>query len=113
MIFTIVVKFPSIPEQEQFSRDLPGDYGERGNARCTTVGRIKQPMRGTEKTENRSGLDYPATFFACALAFAHRFFAALAIAARPAADKTRFFTTFSSRFVESPKALAAASKPRR
>jgi len=29
--------------------------------------------------------NYPATFFACALTFAHRFFAALAIAARPAA----------------------------
>jgi hypothetical protein len=35
--------------------------------------------------------DYPATFFACFLTFAYRFFAALAIAARPAADKTRFF----------------------
>jgi hypothetical protein len=50
-------------------------------------------------------LDYPAAFFACALTFAHRFFAALAIAARPAADSTRFFTLFSSLFVESPKAL--------
>jgi hypothetical protein len=42
---------------------------------------------------------YPATFFACALTFAHRFFAALAIAALPAADNTRFFTLFDSWFV--------------
>jgi hypothetical protein len=31
---------------------------------------------------------YPPTFFACALTFAHRFFAAFAIAALPAADRT-------------------------
>jgi hypothetical protein len=37
-------------------------------------------------------LGYPATFFACALTFAHRFFAALAIAALPAADRTRLLT---------------------
>jgi hypothetical protein len=35
-------------------------------------------------------LAYP--FFACALTFAHRFFAAPAIAALPAADRTRFLT---------------------
>jgi hypothetical protein len=39
---------------------------------------------------------YPATFFACFLTFAHRFFAAFANAALPAADKTRFFTLFIS-----------------
>ena len=33
------------------------------------------------------GLSYPATFFACALIFACRFFAPLAIAARPAEKK--------------------------
>jgi hypothetical protein len=38
------------------------------------------------------GLGYSAALFACALTFAHRFFAALIIAARPAADKTRFLT---------------------
>jgi hypothetical protein len=53
---------------------------------------------------------YLATFFACALTFLQRFFAALAIAALPAADRTRFFTPFSSRLVESPKAFAATSK---
>jgi hypothetical protein len=35
---------------------------------------------------------YPTTFFACALTFAHRFFAALAIFALPAVDRTRFLT---------------------
>jgi hypothetical protein len=30
-------------------------------------------------------------FLACFLTFAHRFFAALTIAARPAADETRLF----------------------
>ena len=54
---------------------------------------------------------YPTVFVACFLTFAHRFFAALAIAALPAADKTRFFTTFISLLVESAKAFAAASKP--
>jgi hypothetical protein len=32
--------------------------------------------------------DYPATFFACFLMVAHRFFAAFTIAALPAADST-------------------------
>jgi hypothetical protein len=36
--------------------------------------------------------DYPATFFARFLTLAHRVFAALIIAALPAADKTRFLT---------------------
>jgi hypothetical protein len=52
--------------------------------------------------------DYPATFFACALNFAHRFFVALPILALAEADSTRFFTTFSSFPAESPKAFAAA-----
>ena len=66
---------------------------------------------------DRSGRhsSYPTTFLACFLTFAHRFFAALAIAALPAADKTRFFTTFSSRFtcrlVELPNASAAEANP--
>ena len=54
---------------------------------------------------------YPATFFACARNFAHRFFVALPILALAAADKTRFFTIFSSLLVESPSALAAACTP--
>jgi hypothetical protein len=54
---------------------------------------------------------YPATFFACARNFAHRFFAAFPIFALAAADMTRFFTVFSSRLVESPKAFAAARTP--
>ncbi len=55
--------------------------------------------------------DYPAAFLACARTFAQRFFAAFAIFALPAADRTRFFTPVSSRFVESPKAFAAARTP--
>ena len=50
-------------------------------------------------------------FFACFLTFAHRFFAALIIAALPAADKTRFFTPRTSRSAEPPNALAAARTP--
>jgi hypothetical protein len=41
--------------------------------------------------------NYPVTFFACFLTFAHLFLAALAIPARPAADKTRFFMPTISR----------------
>jgi hypothetical protein len=62
-----------------------------------------------KKVENIT--HYPVTFLARALTFAQRFFAASAIAARPAADSTRFFTPFISLFVESPKALAAARTP--
>jgi hypothetical protein len=36
------------------------------------------------------------SYFACFLTFAHRFFAALIIAALPAADKTRFFASIAS-----------------
>jgi hypothetical protein len=43
-------------------------------------------------TGNGSTPNYPAVFFACFLTFAHRFFAAFAIAALPAADSTRFLT---------------------
>jgi len=43
-----------------------------------------------------------ATFFACFLTFAHRFFAAFTIAALPAADKTRFFAPTTSRSTECP-----------
>ena len=46
--------------------------------------------------------DSQAAFFASFLTFAHRFFAALAIAALPAADKTRFFTPMTSRSAEPP-----------
>jgi hypothetical protein len=60
-------------------------------------------------------MTYPAAFFACFLTFAHRFFAPLIFAALPAADKTRFFTLFSSRFtcrfVELPNASAAEANP--
>src|SRR6266403_884501 len=45
------------------------------------------------------------------LTFDHRFFAALIIAARPAADKTRFLTTLISLPVESPNAFSAARTP--
>jgi hypothetical protein len=45
---------------------------------------------------------------AWALSFAHRFLAALAIFALPAADKTRFFTFVTSFPVEFPSALVAA-----
>jgi hypothetical protein len=38
-------------------------------------------------------LELPSYFFACFLTFAQRFFAALTIAARPAAERTRFFAT--------------------
>jgi hypothetical protein len=58
---------------------------------------------------------YPATFFACFLTFAHRFFVAFTIAALPAADKTRFLTPrssrFTCRFVELPNASAAEANP--
>src|SRR5580704_9736162 len=54
---------------------------------------------------------YPATFFACFLTFAHRFFAPLIIAALPAADRTRFFTPLTSRSAECPRAFAAARTP--
>jgi hypothetical protein len=43
-------------------------------------------------------LNYPAIFLACALNFAHRFLAALAIFALAAADKTRLHASrFSAR----------------
>jgi hypothetical protein len=51
--------------------------------------------------------NYPATFFACARNFAHRFLAALPILPLAAADKTRFFTALSSLFVELPRAFIA------
>jgi hypothetical protein len=54
---------------------------------------------------------YAATFFACFLTFAHRFFAAFTIAALPAADKTRFFTPTTSRSAEPPNAFAAERTP--
>ena len=50
---------------------------------------------------------YATTFFARFLTFAHLFFAALAIAALPAADRTRFFTPTTSRSVECPTDFAA------
>jgi len=58
-----------------------------------------------------STLNYPATFFACFLTLAHRFFAAFTIAALPAAAKTRFFTPTSSRSAVLPTAFAAAWTP--
>jgi hypothetical protein len=64
-------------------------------------------MQGTKKIKNRPGLSYPAAFFACALTFAQGRFAALAIAARPAADRTRFFTPLISRFIAPPNAFAS------
>ena len=54
---------------------------------------------------------YAATFFACFLTFAHLFFAALAIAALPAADKMRFFAPMTSRSAEPLNAFAAARTP--
>jgi hypothetical protein len=44
-------------------------------------------------------------FFVRALTFAHRFLAALTIAALPAAESTRFFTTTTSHSVVWPKAF--------
>jgi hypothetical protein len=49
--------------------------------------------------------DSPTHFFARFLTFDHRFFAAFAIAALPAADKTRFLTPLTSGSAECPKAL--------
>src|ERR1700719_472223 len=63
---------------------------------------------GQDRTKVAACEGYPVTVLACARPFAHRFFAALAIFALPAADSTRFFVRFSSRPVESPKAFAAA-----
>jgi hypothetical protein len=40
---------------------------------------------------------YPATFFACFLTFAHRFFAASIMAARPVADSRRTLPTYVCR----------------
>ena len=54
--------------------------------------------------------DYPPSF-ACARTLAQRFFAAFAIFALPAADRTRVFARVSSCFVESPNAFAAARIP--
>jgi len=48
-----------------------------------------------------------ATFFAWLLTLAHRFLAAFAIAALPAAGSTRFLAPFRSRFAESPNAFAS------
>jgi hypothetical protein len=56
------------------------------------------------RLEDKSG--YPVAFFAFFLNFAHRFFAALAIAALPAADSVRLFTPTTSSSVECPKAFA-------
>jgi hypothetical protein len=63
----------------------------------------KALLEQRRQTTNRLAT-YPATFLACAWTFAHRFFAAFAIFALPAADSTRFFTSAISQFVESPKA---------
>jgi hypothetical protein len=60
-------------------------------------------------TGNGSTPNYPATFFASFLAFAHRLFAAFAIAARPAADSTRFFDATKG---DCRKAFLAAKKKR-
>ncbi len=90
----------------------------RGAQSITNKGKI-QPSTETDNTLDFTewldrtcgsprGGDYPATFFAWARTFAHRLFAARAIFALPAADNTRFFTRVSSRFVESPRAFAAA-----
>jgi hypothetical protein len=62
----------------------------------------------TFRQSNSYYAHYPATFFVCALTFAHRFFAAFAMAALPAADKTRFFGPMTSRSAEPPNAVAAA-----
>lgn len=56
--------------------------------------------------------DYAAILFSRFLTFAHLFFAALTIAALPAADNTRFFTPTTSRSAEEPNALAAAQRPK-
>jgi hypothetical protein len=52
-----------------------------------------------------------ATYFACFLTFAHRFFAPLIIAALPAAERTRFFAPTTSRSADCPKAFAAVRTP--
>jgi hypothetical protein len=69
-------------------------------------GRIGQRARSHVAAEYPR--TYPVTFFAWALTFAHRFFVAFEIAALPAADKTRFLTTPTSRSTEWPKAPATA-----
>ena len=63
------------------------------------------------RDRNGKHSSYRATFFACFLTFAHRFFAAFTIAALPAADRTRFFTPTTSRSAEPPNAFAAARTP--
>jgi hypothetical protein len=57
-------------------------------------------------TVRSTRLVYADNFFACFLTVAHRFFAAFAIAALPAADRTRFFTPTTSRSAEPPNAFA-------
>src|ERR1700730_6245942 len=81
------------------TRDFPSLQGNAVGEEETS--KLRNPRHGS--------LTYPATFFACARNFAHRFLAAFPIFALAAADSTRFFTPFSSRFVESPQAFAAAS----
>jgi hypothetical protein len=101
-------------------RDLPGGLYEVSE-RKTTVSRSQKLWRGFSFIPGalygpyRSGpsglrrsvagcaLTHSTPAFhhaACFLTFAHRFFAALAIAALPAADRTRFFTPMTSRSAE-------------
>jgi hypothetical protein len=54
-------------------------------------------MRRAKPTEVKFD---PTHVLACFLTLAHRFFAALAIAALPAADKVRFFTQIRFRSLE-------------
>src|SRR5260370_1167064 len=55
--------------------------------------------------------NYFMAFFACARTLAHRFLAAFAIFALPAAERTRFFIPDSSRPGEFPNAFPAARTP--
>jgi hypothetical protein len=58
-----------------------------------------ETQRATDSPWAVTGL-YSTVFFACFFTFAHRFFAAFAIAALPAAERTRFFAPFTSTAAE-------------
>ena len=84
---------------------IPGAL--RGPSRSRPSG-LRRSVAGRALTPSTPAFHH-ATFFTCFLTFAHRFFAAFAIAALPAADKTRFFTPTTSRSAEPPNAFGGRS----
>ena len=94
-----------MPPENENAQSLIGRFGTGRPVHRAVPGDPKcKECRGTIAA-------YPATFFPCFLTFAHHFFAALTIAALPAADKTRFFAPTTSRSAEPPNAFAAARTP--